>query len=60
MPALKCEICHSEEGVGQESRHGAPSGYLCSPCSDAIVQLGNTTETLYRVAMYLDGENINE
>ena len=59
MPALKCEICHTDECVHAEYNHGKPCGYLCSECSDAIVQLGNSAKALLRVVLYLDGEDVN-
>ncbi len=59
MPELKYEICHSTERVFQEYKQGEPFGVLCGPCSDALVQLGNTIDSLRRAAKYLDGEDIN-
>lgn len=59
MPALRCEICHTDEGVYSDLRDGMHRGYLCSICVDAITRLGNTIDAMKRVIGYLEGEDIN-
>lgn len=59
MPALRCEICHSEEGVDSDYRNQMHRGYLCSNCVASISQLGNTIDAMKRVIGYLEGEDIN-